>query len=76
MNPIDDLREQFNRLFADNDITPEIRRRFKSQLEGWLNNLNIVSREEFDAQTKVLQQTQQQLVKLEQALDDLKSQSQ
>lgn len=76
MNPIDDLREQFNRLFADNDITPEIRRRFKSQLEGWLNKLNIVSREEFDAQTKVLQQTQQQLAKLEQALDDLKSQSQ
>ena len=76
MKPIDDLREQFNRLFADSDLTPELRQRFKARLESWLNGLNIVSREEFDAQTKVLQQAQQQLTRLEQAIEDLKSQQQ
>jgi len=76
LKPIDDLREQFNRLFADSDLTPELRQRFKARLESWLNGLNIVSREEFDAQTKVLQQAQQQLTRLEQAIEDLKSQQQ
>lgn len=74
MKPIDEMREQLNRLFAESELAPDLQRRFKSQLESWLTKLNIVSREEFDAQTRVLQAAQQQLVKLEQQLDDLKSQ--
>jgi hypothetical protein len=74
LKPIDEMREQLNRLFAESELAPDLQRRFKSQLESWLTKLNIVSREEFDAQTRVLQAAQQQLVKLEQQLDDLKSQ--
>ena len=74
MNPIDELRQQFNRLFDDNDLSPALKSRFKAQLESWLNKLNIVSREEFDAQTKVLHSAQQQLVQLQQQILDLKSQ--
>ena len=73
MNPIDELREQLNRLFMENELAPEMQRRFKAQLESWLNGLNIVSREEFDAQTKVLLAAQQQLRKLELEIEDLKS---
>ncbi len=59
LTPIDEIREQFNRLFDDNELSPALRDRFKVQLESWLNKLNIVSREEFDAQTKVLHSAQQ-----------------
>ena len=76
MKPIDDLRAQLNRLFADADLAPDIRQRFKAQLEGWLNSLNIVSREEFDAQAKALQAAQQQLQRLEQQIEELKSSGQ
>ena len=75
MKPIDELREKLNQQFADLDIAPALRQRLKVQLEAWLNDLNIVSREEFDAQTKVLQATQAQLTRLEQEIEDLKSQS-
>ncbi len=73
MTPIDEIREQFNRLFDDNELSPALRDRFKAQLETWLNKLNIVSREEFDAQTKVLHSTQQQLVELKQQIEELNS---
>lgn len=73
MTPIDEIREQFNRLFDDNELSPALRDRFKVQLESWLNKLNIVSREEFDAQTKVLHSAQQQLVALQQQIEELKS---
>ena len=72
MKPIDELREQLNRMFAESQLAPDMQRRFKSRMESWLNQLNIVSREEFDAQTRVLQAAQQQLVRLEQQIDDLK----
>ena len=73
MKPVDELREQLNRLFAESGLAPDLQGHLKTRLESWLNKLNIVSREEFDAQTRVLQAAQQQLVKLEQQLDDLKS---
>lgn len=73
MNPIDDIREQFNRLFDDNELSPALQNRFKAQLETWLNKLNIVSREEFDAQTKVLHNAQQQLAALQTQIEELKS---
>lgn len=71
LNPIDEIREQFNRLFDDNDVAPALKGRFKTQLESWLNKLNIVSREEFDAQTKVLINAQQQLNMLQQKIERL-----
>jgi len=74
LKPIEELREKLNQQFADLDIAPALRQRLKARMEAWLNDLNIVSREEFDAQTKVLQATQAQLTRLEQEIEDLKSQ--
>jgi len=73
LKPFDEIQEQLNRLFAESNIAPEVQRRFKSQFESWLSKLNIVSREEFDTQTKVLASAQQQLRQLQQDLDELKS---
>lgn len=73
MTALDDLREQLNRLLSESELAPDIRNQFKSRVESWLTQLNLVSREEFDAQTKALELAQQQLRRLEQQLDTLKS---
>lgn len=73
MKPFDDIQEQLNRLFTESNIAPEVQRRFRTQFEAWLSKLNIVSREEFDAQSKVLAAALTQLQRLEQEIEELKS---
>lgn len=47
------------------------RRELHIALQAALSRLDVVTREEFDAQTAVLQRTRQKLEQLEQALDKL-----
>ena len=62
----------FERLIKNNDpLLGQIDRNAKSLLQSALGKLDVVSREEFDAQTAVLQRTRQRLEALEQQIEAL-----
>ena len=62
----------FERLIQSNDpLLGQIDRNAKSLLRSALGKLDVVSREEFDAQTAVLQRTRQRLETLEQQIGAL-----
>lgn len=62
----------FERLIQNNDpLLGQIDRNAKSLLQSALGKLDVVSREEFDAQTAVLQRTRQRLEVLEQQIETL-----
>jgi BMFP domain-containing protein YqiC len=62
----------FERLIQSNDpLLGQIDRNAKSLLQSALGKLDVVSREEFDAQTAVLQRTRQRLETLEQSIEAL-----
>jgi BMFP domain-containing protein YqiC len=59
-------------LIQSNDpLLGQIDRNAKSLLRSALGKLDVVSREEFDAQTAVLQRTRQRLETLEQQIEAL-----
>ena len=62
------LISDIRRLVPDEQIDT---RQLKTLMESSLRRLNIVSRDEFDAQAAVLQRTRQQLDDLSQQLDQL-----
>lgn len=49
----------------------EVRQSLKVFLESWLSRLNLVTREEFDAQTALLARTREKLEKLEVLIAEL-----
>lgn len=55
-------------------LKQDIEQNIRAVLESNLRQMNLVSREEFDVQTALLERTQQKLVQLEQQLEELKSQ--
>lgn len=64
----------FERLIQSNDpLLGQIDRNAKSLLQSALGKLDVVSREEFDAQTAVLQRTRERLETLEQQIEALSS---
>jgi len=69
----DSLTQQANRLFGQDSPLPkaEIESQFKALLQGALSKLDVVSREEFDAQMAVLARTRARLEALELRLTEL-----
>ena len=59
---------------AGTEELPE--KEIRSLLEGVVRKMNLVSREEFDAQQAVLQRTREKLVELQQQLNELESRKQ
>ena len=53
------------------EFEAEARKQFKSILESGLTKMDLVSREEFDIQVKVLAKTREKIDKLEQQLSEL-----
>ena len=53
------------------EFEAEARKQFKSILESGLTKMDLVSREEFDIQVKVLAKTREKIDKLEQQLAEL-----
>ena len=73
INPqlIEGLNEQFTQLLSGEAKLPgqgEMKEQVKSLLQGTFDRLDIVSREEFDAQKAVLLRTREQVEALEQQL--------
>ncbi|MBL4827883.1 MAG: accessory factor UbiK family protein [Spongiibacteraceae bacterium] len=56
------------------DLGNELRKNSKVVLQKALNHLDLVTRDEFDAQTAVLERTRQKLEQLEQQFDKLTQQ--
>ena len=65
-------RSLFERLANGGDpVFEQLDRNAKSLLQSALTRLDVVSREEFDAQTAVLQRTRERLEALEQQIEAL-----
>ncbi len=57
------------------NVADEVESKTKQVLQGQLNKLDVVSREEFDVQTQVLLKTREKLVALEKQVAELVEQS-
>ena len=57
------------------NVAEEVENKTKQILQGQLNKLDVVTREEFDVQTQVLLKTREKLVTLEKQVADLIAQS-
>ncbi|WCE29698.1 ubiquinone biosynthesis accessory factor UbiK [Vibrio sp. SCSIO 43137] len=55
------------------ELGSDVDQKVRQVIQGQLNKLDIVSREEFDVQTQVLLRTRQKLTEMEQKLADLEA---
>ncbi|MCV6606359.1 MAG: accessory factor UbiK family protein [Porticoccaceae bacterium] len=75
-----ELFEQFSRQLNDNlgpgarAISDELQQHIRTAMSAAINKLELVSREEFDAQQAVLQRTRQRLEALETQVAELEAQ--
>lgn len=69
-----DIAEQAGRLLPGEKSRDELQRSVQLLLQGALSRLDLVTREEFDAQVAVLQKTRQRVEQLEKELEALSTQ--
>lgn len=67
-----ELAEQASKLLPGEKSREELQRSLQLIMQNALSKLDLVTREEFDAQTAVLQKTRAKLETLEKTLDQLK----
>ena len=74
---IDDLVRQLSASLPPElaSLDSELKKQFKGVLESAFRKLDLVSREEFDIQVKVLQKTREKLTALEQQIAGLENPS-
>lgn len=71
---LDQISRQVSELFSQGQqARGELRQNMRSLIQAQLSKLDVVSREEFEAQQAVLQRTREQLANLEQQLADLEN---
>ncbi len=71
---LDQISRQATELFSQGQkARDDIRQNMRSLIQAQLSKLDVVSREEFEAQQAVLNRTRTQLEQLEQQLKDLES---
>ena len=66
-----ELLQQVSELVGASGIKGEVDKSMRSLAQSALSRLDMVSREEFDAQTEILQRTRTKVVALEAALEEL-----
>ncbi len=69
--PIGDVIRQVSDLLADSPLKTEADRNARALLQSALRRLDMVSREEFDAQADILARTRARVEELETQLDSL-----
>lgn len=72
--PIGDVVRQINELLGDSGLRAEADKNARALLQSALRRLDMVSREEFDAQTEILARTRVRVEELEQELERLTAQ--
>ncbi|WP_217526909.1 ubiquinone biosynthesis accessory factor UbiK [Vibrio cholerae] len=55
------------------ELGADVEQKVRQVIQGQLNKLDVVSREEFDVQTQVLLRTRQKLTELEQKMAELEA---
>ena len=73
-DPIDSLLQQARKLLPAEGLGEELENRLRGLVQNGLDKLDVVSREEFDAQAAVLERAQQKIAELEQQLTELSQQ--
>ena len=71
---LDQLMAKVSSLLADSDLTPDVQNKAKTVLQSALSKMDLVTREEFDAQVAVLQKTRAKVDALEKIVADLEKQ--
>lgn len=69
--PIGDVIQQVNELVGNSGIRGEVDKSVRALVQSGLSKLDVVNREEFDAQTDILKRTQAQVTSLETQLQEL-----
>ncbi|MBN7798227.1 accessory factor UbiK family protein [Parahaliea mediterranea] len=69
--PIGDVIQQVNTLVGDSGLKGEVDRGLRGLAQAALTRLDVVSREEFDAQAAILKRTRAKVTALEAELDAL-----
>ena len=69
--PLGEVLQQLNDRVGDSGIKGEVDKSVKSLAQSALQRLDMVSREEFDAQSEILQRTKAKIATLEAELDQL-----
>ncbi|WP_372749439.1 accessory factor UbiK family protein [Litorivivens sp.] len=71
---IEQLVQQASKLARDTDIPHEVESRLRVLMQGAFDRMDLVSRDEFDAQAAVLARTRKKLIQLENQLAELQTQ--
>jgi BMFP domain-containing protein YqiC len=69
--PIIDVLQQMNELVGNSGIKGEMDKNMRALVQSGLSKLDVVSREEFDAQSDILKRTRAQVTALETQLEQL-----
>lgn len=69
---IDEIASKISRMMAETPAA-DLEKNLNALLRGVLTKLELVTREEFDVQTQVLQRTREQLEQLEKKLAELEA---
>jgi BMFP domain-containing protein YqiC len=69
-----ELLQQVSELVSGSVVKSEVDKSMRSLAQSALSRLEMVSREEFDTQTEILQRTRSRVVALEAALEELTGQ--
>ena len=77
MKLLDDLARQISETIPAGmkEMQGDLKKNIRTLLEGTLAKLDLVTREEFDAQTKVLARTREKLEQLEKTVSELEDKS-
>ncbi|MEP1469500.1 MAG: accessory factor UbiK family protein [Halieaceae bacterium] len=67
--PIGEVIQQVNEIVGNSGIKNEVDKSVRSLTQAALQRLDVVSREEFDAQTEVLKRTRAKVISLEAELE-------
>jgi len=70
----DDIKHRINDAVDRAGIAPELKKQVAALVQSVIARLDLVSREEFDAQSKVLAHTRERLEALEQEVEQLLAQ--
>jgi len=69
---LDDLRSRIDAALRDSPA-PEIERNLRAMLAAWFDRLDLVLREDFEVQKKLLERAQTRLAELEARIAELES---
>jgi len=74
-NPLDDMMKKFSDLIPEpvRAMQEDMEKNMRSIMEGGLQKMNLVTREEFDIQTAVLQRTREKLEAMEARIRELEA---